>query len=55
MKKRYFPTFWTIVLLISIAWFMRELGYIEVDVPWLPAILMVIAIGAIVNHYQNAK
>ena len=57
MAKKYFPTFWTIVLLLGIAWLLRELGYIspELDIPWLPAILVVIAIGAIVNHYCRIK
>ena len=36
-RKNYFPTFWTIVLLLGIAWLLRELGYInpELDIPWL--------------------
>lgn len=55
MKRGIFPTFWTIVLLMSIAWFLRELGYINLDIPWLPAILMIISIGAIVNHYYLIK
>lgn len=56
-SKRYFPTFWTIVLLLGIAWLLRELGYVAagMDIPWLPAILVVISIGAIVNHYARLK
>ena len=57
IQKRYFPTFWTIVLLLGIAWLLRETHIlpIEVDIPWLPAILVVISIGAIVNHYSKQK
>ena len=56
-KKFCFPTFWTIVLLLGIAWLLREMNVIpiEVDIPWLPAILVVISIGAIVNHYSKQK
>ena len=53
MKKRLFPTFWVIVLLLAISWLLREMGYITTDIPWLPAILITIAIGAIVNHYAK--
>ena len=54
-KRVYFPTFWTIILLLAIAWLLKEMGYLNVDIPWLPTILIVIAIGAIVNHYGKLR
>lgn len=45
-----FPTFWVIVLFLGIVWLFSELGYVRVEVPWLAAILIIVAIGAIINH-----
>ncbi|MFQ5531357.1 MAG: hypothetical protein ACE5ES_01950 [Candidatus Nanoarchaeia archaeon] len=53
VKKTRFPTFWAIVLLMGIAWFLGELGYLNINIPWLPTILIVVAIGAIVNNYSS--
>jgi hypothetical protein len=49
MARKKFPTFWIIVLIIAVFWFFKEMGIFELDIPWLPLILIVIAAGAIVN------
>ena len=49
-RSKNFPTFWVIVLVIAIVWFLGELGYINFNIPWLPLIVIIVAMGAIVNY-----
>jgi len=51
--KAKFPTLAVIVLIFALTWFLSEIGYLDIDVPWTPLILIVIAIGWIVNRYSN--
>jgi hypothetical protein len=51
--KKGFPTFATIVLVLAILWILAELNILTVDVPWIPIIIAVIAIGWIVDHIRN--
>ena len=50
-KKKGFPTFAVIVLVVAVIWFLSGLGYITLDIPWLPLIIGIIAIGWILNYY----
>lgn len=53
MAKRRFSSFWAIILIIAVVWFFSELGYIDFDIPWLPLILIIVALGAIINHLMG--
>jgi hypothetical protein len=53
MAKKRFPTVAVIVLIAALVWFFSELGYVAVDVPWIPLILIVVAVGWIVNRYSS--
>ncbi len=53
MAKKRFPTFWVIILIAGIIWFLSELGYVNFNVPWLPLIVVIIALGAILNRLNN--
>jgi hypothetical protein len=48
-----FPTLAVILLVIGIVWATDVLGYLNVDFPWLPVVLVIIAIGMIVNRYTR--
>ncbi|MFW6233479.1 MAG: hypothetical protein ACOC3Z_02345 [Nanoarchaeota archaeon] len=52
-NKIKFPVFAVILLIFGIAWLVNELGYFLIDIPWLPVILIIIAIGMIFNRLQN--
>ncbi len=52
MAKK-FPTFGVILLVIGVVWLLNELGVVIVKVPWIPLILIVVAIGIIVNAFQK--
>ncbi len=53
MAKKRFPTFKVIVLVIGIVWLLSEMGMINVRLPWLPVLIVIWALGAIINHYQK--
>ncbi|MBS3077401.1 hypothetical protein J4233_03960 [Candidatus Pacearchaeota archaeon] len=53
MKKRRFPTLAVILLVVAISWLLSDLGYLNVDIPWIPVILIIIAIGWIINRYAS--
>ncbi len=52
MAKPKFPTLATILLFTGIAWIMESLGYLKIPFPWLPTVLIIVAIGMIVNRYR---
>ena len=51
--KQGFPTFAFIVLVLGILWVLSGFGVITAEIPWLPIILVVVAIGWIINHYTK--
>ena len=50
MAKR-FSVFWSIVLIFGVIWFGQEIGLISYsfDFPWIPAVLILFALGALVE------
>ena len=52
MTKQKFPAFAVIVLLFAIFWLLSDLSIIVLDLPWIPVILIVIAIGWIFNRFR---
>jgi len=53
LNKRKFPTLATILLVLGIVWFLNDLRVLTFNVPWVPLIIIVIAIGMIFNRYNN--
>jgi hypothetical protein len=52
-KNGIFPTFALIVLLIGVFWLLNELNVLKVKVPWVPIIIIVVALGWIVDHFAS--
>ena len=52
MAKKHFPVLAVILLIFASAWIVDELGYLAINVPWIPVVLAVIAIGMIINRYN---
>jgi hypothetical protein len=48
-----FPTVAVILLVVGIVWLLSDLGVITVSIPWWPIILIVIALGWIINRYMQ--
>ncbi|MFW6282894.1 MAG: hypothetical protein ACOC1P_02465 [Minisyncoccales bacterium] len=40
-------------MFFALVWFFGELGYLDIDVPWIPAVLIIIALGAIINSLRG--
>jgi hypothetical protein len=51
--KCKFPTFAVILLVVGVLWLLSEIGVITVAIPWWPVILIIIALGWIVNAYTK--
>jgi len=52
MKKGKFPYMGAIILVLGVLWLLKDLNLIVVNLPWIPILLIVIAIGMIVNSYS---
>ena len=44
MARFKFPVLAVILLLFGIAWFLNDLGYLTSNIPWIPVILIEIAV-----------
>jgi len=42
-----------ILLVVGIIWLLSELKLIDVNIPWIPVILIVISIGWIFNRFSG--
>lgn len=49
--KRRFPTFAVLLLIVGVLWLLSDLEVITVKIPWWPVIIIVIAVGWIIDHY----
>jgi hypothetical protein len=52
-KNGIFPTFALVVLLIGVFWLLNELNVLKVKIPWIPIIIIVVALGWIVDHFAG--
>jgi hypothetical protein len=52
-KKTKFPTFAVVLLVVGLIWLLNELQVIAINIPWIPVVLIIIAIGMIMNRYQE--
>jgi len=52
-RKINFPTLAVILLIAGIVWAIDALGYLNIDFPWLPVIVIIVSIGMIVNRYTR--
>jgi hypothetical protein len=53
--NKVFPTFAVIVLILAVLWMLSGFKVFTADIPWIPIIVVVIAVGWIVNHYTKKK
>lgn len=53
MTKTKFPVLAIILLLFAIIWILSDLGMLMIDIPWIPVILAIIAVGMIINRYSK--
>lgn len=54
--QKKFPTFASILLVVGVIWLLSELGVISViRIPWIPVVLIFIAISMLYSHYYKNK
>jgi len=53
MKNKTFPTFAIVLLVLAVLWMLSELGVLTISLPWLLIIVVIIALGMVVNHYSR--
>jgi len=51
--KTKFPMLAVILLVVGLLWLLNELKVLVINVPWVPLILVIAAIGMIVNRYSK--
>lgn len=52
-KKPKFPTFAVILLTVGVLWLLNEINVLPLkNVPWIPVVLIIVAIGMIINRYN---
>jgi len=51
--KRKFPTLAVILLVVGIIWLLTSLGKLAVDIPWIPIIVIIVAMGMIFNRFAR--
>ncbi|MGV8152138.1 MAG: hypothetical protein ACP5OG_03580 [Candidatus Nanoarchaeia archaeon] len=48
-----FPTLAVILLVVGLIWLFSEMNVITINIPWIPVILIIIAIGMIFNRISK--
>lgn len=48
-----FPTLPVVILAIGVIWLLNDLDVVTINIPWLPVVLIIVAIGLIVNRYAR--
>lgn len=51
MRQNKFPTLAIGLLLVGAIWLLNDLNVIKVDIPWIPVVIIVIALGMFFNRY----
>jgi len=46
-----FPTLAIALLVVGIIWLLNDLKLISVNIPWIPIVLIIIAMGMIFNRF----
>lgn len=53
MRRRSFPVIATLLFLFALFWLLNELKILIIDIPWLPVILIVMALGMIIDRLRR--
>lgn len=52
MARRKFPFLGVLLLVFGLSWMFEEMGIWSVNLPWIPIIVVLIAVSLIVNRYS---
>ena len=51
--KNKFPVLAVLILILGLSWLLQEMELVNLDLPWLPVIVVVAAIGMIWNRFRE--
>lgn len=51
MRRRKFPTLAIALLVVGLIWLLNDLNVISVNIPWIPIVLIIIAMGMMFNRF----
>jgi hypothetical protein len=52
-KKRKFPLLASILLIFGLTWMLNDMNIISINIPWIPTIIVLVAIGMIFNRFNE--
>ena len=52
-RGRRFPTLAIALLVVGVIWLLNDLKIVLIDIPWIPVVLIIIAMGMIFNRFLN--
>lgn len=52
-SKPKFPTLAVILLVLGAIWLLNDMGYLAIEISWVPLILIIVAVGIIINRYKE--
>ena len=53
MVKNKFPLLAALLLVFGLVWLAQDLGYLNVNIPWIPVVLIAVAVSMIWNRLRN--
>jgi membrane-bound ClpP family serine protease len=53
MARAKFPVLGVLLLILGMVWLFNELGYPKINLPWIPVIVIVIAVAMIFNRFRR--
>jgi len=58
IKKKHYakkiPVFGILLLIIGIIWILQDFALITIDIPWVPIIVILIALAIILKRMENS-
>ena len=51
MRQKRFPTLAIGLLLVGTIWLLNDLNVIAINIPWIPVVIIIIALGMFFNKY----
>jgi|SaaInlStandDraft_3_1057020.scaffolds.fasta_scaffold423636_2 hypothetical protein len=52
IMKQKFPVLAVLILILGLSWLLQDMGIMNLNLPWLPVIVVVAAIGMIWNRLK---
>jgi hypothetical protein len=51
VQRKRFPTLAIALLVVGLIWLLNDLNVVSINIPWIPIIIIIIAIGMMFNRF----